>query len=197
MKFFSDEKNFTVDCAFNRRNDRRIASSRSEIQSKMTTKQPAKVMTLCVVSSEGDVLTHFFEPTKKVNSTTYCEVLTKKVIPWMKDKSNGKSFIFQQDSVTAHTDKKTIQLLQKAKIKFWPKDDWPSNSPDLNPLDYYFWGRIVGKACLKPHNSIIILKRSIKRAIDTVDKAEIIHAVSRFRSRVEAVVANEGGHIEG
>ena len=118
MKFFSDEKNFTVDCAFNRRNDRRIASSRSEIQSKMTTKQPAKVMTLCVVSSEGDVLTHFFEPTKKVNSTTYCEVLTKKVIPWMKDKSNDKSFVFQQDSLTAHTAKKIVQLLQKAKIKF-------------------------------------------------------------------------------
>ena len=115
MKFFSDEKNFTVDCAFNRRNDRRIASSRSEIQSKMTTKQPAKVMTLCVVSSEGDVLTHFFEPTKKVNSTTYCEVLTKKVIPWMKDKSNGKSFIFQQDSVTAHTAKKSSNSFRRQK----------------------------------------------------------------------------------
>ena len=62
MKFFSDEKNFTVECAFNRRNDRRIASSRSEVQSKMTTKQPAKVMTLCVVSIEGDLLKHFFEP---------------------------------------------------------------------------------------------------------------------------------------
>ena len=30
------------------------------------------VMTLCVVSSKGNVLTHFFVPTKKVNSTTYC-----------------------------------------------------------------------------------------------------------------------------
>ena len=37
MKFFSDEKNFTLDCAFHRRNDRWIASSRSEVQSKMTT----------------------------------------------------------------------------------------------------------------------------------------------------------------
>ena len=83
MKFFSDEKNFAVDCAFNKRNDRWIASSRSEVKSKMTTKQPAKVMTLCVVSSEGDVLTHFFMPTKKVCSYTYCEVLTKKVIPRM------------------------------------------------------------------------------------------------------------------
>ena len=82
------------------------------------------------------------------------------------------------------------------KIKLWTKDFWPSNSPDLNALDYYFWERIVGKACLKPHNSIITLKRSIKQAIDTVDKAEIINAVSRFRSRVEAVVANGGGHIE-
>ena len=72
MKFFSDEKNFTVDCAFNRRNDRWIASSGSEIKSKMTTKQPVKVIILCVVSSKGHVLTHFFVPTKKVNSTTYC-----------------------------------------------------------------------------------------------------------------------------
>ena len=71
MKFFSDEKNFTVDCAFNRHNDRWIASSRSEVPSKMTTKQPAKVMTLSVVSIQGDLLTHFFEPTKKVNSSTY------------------------------------------------------------------------------------------------------------------------------
>ena len=115
MKFFSDEKNFTVDCAFNRRNDRRIASSRSEVQSKMTTKQPAKVMILCVVSSKGDVLTHFFVPTKNVNSTTYCEVLTKKVIPWMKYKSNGKSFIFQQDSVTAHTAKKSSNSFRRQK----------------------------------------------------------------------------------
>ena len=115
MKFLSDEKNFTVDCAFNRHNDRWIASSRSEVQSKVTTKQPAKVMILCVVSSKSDVLTHFFEPTKKVNSTTYCEVLTKKVIPWMKDKSNGKSFVFQKDSATVHTAKKTVQLLKKAK----------------------------------------------------------------------------------
>ena len=94
MKFFSDEKNFTVNCAFNRRNDRWIASFSSEVQRKMTTKQPAKVMTLCVVSTEGDVLTHFFEPRKKVNAATYCKVQNKKEISSMKDKSNGKSFVF-------------------------------------------------------------------------------------------------------
>ena len=115
----------------------------------------------------------------------------------MKDKSNAKRFVFQQDSATAHTANKTVQLLQKAKIKFWPKDAFLSNSSDLNPLGYYFWERIVGKACLKPHNIIITLKKSIKQAIDPVDKANIIHAVSRFCSRVEAVIGNEGGHIEG
>ena len=108
----------------------------------------------------------------------------------MKDKSKDKIFVFSLDSATARTAKKTVQLLQKAKIKFCPKDVWPSSSSDMNSLDYYFWGQIVGKACLNPHNSIITLKKRIKRAIHTLDKAEIIHAVSRFRSRVQAVIAN-------
>ena len=196
IKFFSDEKIFVVDRAFNRRNDRWIASSSSEVCHTMTTKHPAGVMAICVVSSEGDVLTHFFAEKEKVNAAVYCKVLEDKIIPWMKDKAAGREYVFQQDSAPAHTAKKTVDLLKGSGVRFWEKDLWPSNSPDLNPLDYYFWARIEAKACERPHNSIAALKKDIEKAVRSLKTDEITHAVSKFRKRVADVIMAEGGHIE-
>ena len=81
----------------------------------------------------------------------------------MKEKSAGKEFVFQQDS--AHTAKKTVNLLRVSGVLFWDKDLWPSNSPDLSPLDYYFWWWIEAKACARPHNTVTALKEDIKKAV--------------------------------
>ena len=38
---------------------------------------------------------------------------------------------------------------------FINKDSWPPNSPDLNPLDFHFWGAMLlayNKVNPKPHN---------------------------------------------
>jgi len=45
-------------------------------------------------------------------------------------------FIFHQDSAPAHTACQT----QANCTDFIAKDEWPPNSPDLNPLDYHVWG---------------------------------------------------------
>lgn len=117
IKFFADEKIFTVEKAFNRLYDRWIAASSSEVHHTMTTKMPARVMALCVVSSEGDVLTHFFADREKVNAAIYCKVLEDKIIPWMKDKAAGMEYVFQQDSAPAHTAKKTVNLLRGSGVR--------------------------------------------------------------------------------
>jgi hypothetical protein len=182
IRFFSDEKIFTVDRTINKRNDRWIASSTSVVCSTMTTKHPASVMVLFVVSNTGDGV--------------YSNVLETKIIPWMKDKAAGKEFVFQQDSAPAHTARKTVDLLKRENVRYWEKDFWPSNSPDLNPLDYYFWARIEAQACAKPHNIIAALKKDIEKAVRALQTSEVIRAVSSFRKRVEDVIAAEGGHIE-
>ena len=43
--------------------------------------------------------------------------------------------IFQQDGAPAHTSKKRQEWLKNNMPRFWTKDLWPANSPDLNPIE--------------------------------------------------------------
>jgi len=48
-------------------------------------------------------------------------------------------FVFQHDSAAAHRARDTIELLRHNTPDFIAPDMWPSNSPDLNPVDYVIW----------------------------------------------------------
>ena len=69
IKFFSDERIFLVDRAICKLNGHCIVSSIKEVHHTMTTKYPAGVMAICVVSSESNVLNRFFAKQKKFNAT--------------------------------------------------------------------------------------------------------------------------------
>ena len=51
----------------------------------------------------------------------------------------GDTYVFQQDSASAHRAHDTVQLLQQETPEFIAPDLWPPNSPDLNPFDYRVW----------------------------------------------------------
>ena len=46
-------------------------------------------------------------------------------------------------SMPAHTARATQNWLQTNCPDFIAKDQWPPNSPDLNPLDYHVWGGML------------------------------------------------------
>lgn len=151
-------------------------------------------MVLGIISSDGDVLVHFFKPKEKVTAEVYCEVLSSKVIPWMNEVANGRMYTFQQDSAPAHTAKRTLELLTSSVPHFWGPDMWPPNSPDLNPCDFYLWGRLEKEACKIYHKNIASLKASITREAKKLDRHEVETAVRSFRRRVEVVIENGGNH---
>ena len=47
--------------------------------------------------------------------------------------------IFQQDNAPTHSARETIQLPQRETSDFIAPDLWPSNSPDLSPVNYKIW----------------------------------------------------------
>ena len=82
-----------------------------------------------------------------------------------------------------------------SEVRFWEKDLWPSNLPDLNPLDYYFYVQIEAKAFESSRNSITALNEDIKKAVRCLEIAEITHVVSMFCRPLENLILAKGGQI--
>uniref|UniRef100_A0A914CSL2 Tc1-like transposase DDE domain-containing protein n=1 Tax=Acrobeloides nanus TaxID=290746 RepID=A0A914CSL2_9BILA len=77
-----------------------------------------------------------------------------------------EEWTYQQDTAPSHKAKETQAWLRKNVPDFITIKEWPSYSPDLNPLDYAIWGYLEAKTCEKPHESIKSLKKAIKKAWD-------------------------------
>ena len=199
---FSDEKLFVVDRILNRRNDRYISSKSVEdvpdhVKHVSKTKNPAKVMVLGVVASNGKKCPPVFIPqNERVNADAYIKLLTKHVLPWIKRTFPDGNYVWQQDGAPCHTAKKTQEFLKENLTNFWGKDMWPPNSPDLNPLDYSIWAYMEQEACKKPHPSVGALRASITRTWRKMDEAYVKKTCQSFRNRLESVIEKNGGIIE-
>ena len=71
-----------------------------------------------------------------------CEVYQNTILrgvlqPWAIEHFGENQFFLQQDWAPAHGAKTTIKACEELFPGFWGKDIWPSNSPDLNPLDFH------------------------------------------------------------
>ena len=209
--FFSDEKNFTVSEAYNRRNARYISLEGNgdsnlgapyHARYATSTKHPSSRMFLGVVASTGEVSSPiWFKKSERLNANKYIRILDQKLIPWMREvaASHGiTSFTFQQDGAPAHTATDTQNFLKRelGKKGFWCKKMWPPNSPDLNPLDYSIWNEVASRACSKPHPNIQKLKATVNRIWKDLDPAYVSRTCQNFRKRLLKVVEVNGGYIE-
>jgi len=77
---------------------------------------------------------------------------------------NVQEWVFRQDSAPAHKAKTTGEWLRRNLLAFVSAENWPSGSPDLNPLDCKLWAVLKDMACQKNHNNLESLKRSFEKA---------------------------------
>src|SRR6218665_3077827 len=96
------------------------------------------------VSALGKTNIHFIQPEVEINGAYYRDyLLSEFFLPDIRDYS--VYFTFQQDGVPAHRARETVELLKKETPDFIPRNLWPPNSLDLNPVDYKIWG--ISSSC--------------------------------------------------
>ena len=137
----------------------------------------------------------------KVNGKYYINHLKRELLPACSELYEGENYYFMQDGAPSHTANITQEYLKENfGRRFIRKDQWPPNSPDCNPLDYFFWDAVKQKVYegrRERFQNIDELKKRIRQVwkqsydLDTLRKA-----IQQFRPRLKAVVKENGGPIK-
>ena len=200
--FFTDEKAFYINPPVNAQNERVWAAGKKRAVSPQRlllqrSKFSQHVMVSAGIFYGGKGRLHFVPDKTKINAAYY----TTELLPLLLEDCDNlmqNDFVFQQDGAPAHTARQTQDWLATNCADFISKDQWPPNSPDLNPLDYCVWGLMMAlfqKHRPKPSNKAE-LKVVLQTIWDSLSQESIDKAALSFRKRLLACVRADGGHFE-
>ena len=103
----------------------------------------------------------------------------------------GPNFIFQQDGAPCHTARRTISWFERKGIPLLP---WPSQSPDLNPIEH-LW-EVMKQLENKPFKNIEELKEAIFETWNNVSRDIMQKLATSMPCRCSAVIAAHGSHTK-
>ena len=129
----------------------------------------------------------------KQKSENYIDLIDQYVKPILDNYFKSDNYYFQQDNCSIHVSAKSRTFLQSS---FANVLDWPSKSPDLNPIEN-IWKLISDHVYeSKQYNSTKELWKAVQKAADhlyTKERQKIIAILSSMNQRLIDVVKNKGG----
>lgn len=139
----------------------------------------------------------FFEST--VTGDAYHDMLATHCIPFLCTHRSLSRTIFQQDGAAPHIAAKVKELLRS---KFGSRVisrhfefPWPARSPDLTPMDFFFWGYVKQKVYSRHIAQVADLKEAISTAIEEIDQDLLGKVVASVPERLKKIIENEGHPI--
>jgi inhibitor of nuclear factor kappa-B kinase subunit alpha len=109
---------------------------------------------------------------------------------------NGQEWVFQQDSAPAHKTKMTQEWLRRNLLTLISTENWPSGSPDLNPLDCKLWAVLKDRTCQKHHSNLESLKKSLVKVAAEILLETVCVVAAQWLECHKACVEAGGGHFE-
>ena len=129
-----------------------------------------------------------------VDQDAYVNILSGKFLPWFQKLSEDEDtdFIFQEDGATCHTGSYTTWWKNSHSIRRF--DYWPTQSPDLNPIEH-LW------SCLErliQHRRVFIkniheLKAALEEVWGEIHVDLAARLVGNMNDRCQAVIDAKGG----
>lgn len=106
---------------------------------------------------------------------------------------------FQQDGATAHTSRRSMDILRKMfpgrLVSLRGDLGWPPRSPDLTPCDFFLWGYLKAKVFQHRPRTLLALRREIARAIEEIPVEMLVKVMESYRERLNQCIRSQGRHL--
>ena len=127
-----------------------------------------------------------------MNSEGYQHILTDNVKQSARKLHLGRAFVFQQDNDPKHTSKSTQKYFATQKLRVL---EWPSQSPDLNPIEN-LWRELKRRVHKRRPSNIEELKTFAMEEWRKIPTKTCQHLVETYKKRLSAIIAPKGGHTK-
>ncbi|GFW13140.1 putative DD41D transposase [Trichonephila clavipes] len=195
---FSDEAHFWLNGYVNKQKCRIWSEANPQVYVE-TPLHPEKLTVWCTLWVGGIIGPYFFKNDEghnvTVNGDGHRAMITNFFIPELND-HDVQELWFQQDGITCHTARATIDLLKDAFgdrliSRFGPMN-WPPRSCDLTPLDYFLWGYVKSLVYADKPQTLDHLENNIRRVIAGIRPQMLEKVIENWTSRLDYIRASRG-----
>jgi len=90
----------------------------------------------------------------------------------------------------------TVELLHQETPNIIAPNMWPTNSPDLNPVDYDIWAVTQHRIYHRQIHSVDELKQRLVDVWSRLERSIFHEAIEQWRGKLTACVHAKGGHYK-
>jgi len=146
----------------------------------------------------GNVLgPHIIEGT--INSQTYCKLLKDNFLPYYRNLSikTKKELVYMHDNAPSHCSHMTRSFLQEHGFKNDRLMEWPSNSPDLNPIENFF-GSLKSHlySGAKQFTNKNHLTEALRASVKNLNRKYVLSLLDSMDSRISKIFERKGGFLD-